>query len=47
MSNTIHTLEWQGENGMIRLEAEYQAKLQEKVNNFVLLASWKSWNEQV
>ena len=33
MSNTIHTLEWQGENGMIRLEAEYQAKLQEKVNN--------------
>ena len=33
MSNTVHTLEWQGKNGMIRLEAEYQAKLQEKVNN--------------
>ena len=33
MSNTIHTLEWQGEKGMIRLEASYQAMLQEKTNN--------------
>ncbi len=33
MSNTVHTLEWQGKNGIIRLEAEYQAKFQEKVNN--------------
>ena len=29
MNNTIHTIEWQGENGMIRLEAKYQANLQE------------------
>lgn len=33
MNNTIHTIEWQGENGMIRLEAKYQANLQEKINN--------------
>ena len=33
MSNTVHTLEWQGKNGIIRLEAQYQAKFQEKVNN--------------
>ena len=33
MSNTVHTLEWQGKNGMIRLEASYQAMLQEKTNN--------------
>lgn len=33
MNNTIHTIEWQGENGMIRLEAKYQADLQEKINN--------------
>ena len=33
MSNTIHTLEWQGKKGMIRLEASYQAMLQEKTNN--------------
>ena len=33
MSNTIHTLEWQGKKGVIRLEASYQASLQEKINN--------------
>ena len=33
MNNTIHTLEWQGKKGMIRLEAKYQADLQEKINN--------------
>ena len=33
MSNTVHTLEWQGKNGVIRLEASYQAMLQEKTNN--------------
>ena len=32
MNNTIHTIEWQGENGMIRLEAKYQANVQEKIN---------------
>ena len=33
MSNTVHTLEWQGKNGVVRLEASYQAMLQEKTNN--------------
>ena len=33
MSNTVHTLEWQGKKGVVRLEASYQAMLQEKTNN--------------